>query len=280
MGNILKTLAEKKRELSPMFVRIVDYVIQHPEKVMSETITNTAEKAGVSVGTISRFCKEIGFGSFTDFKVAIARSHQHPNPSETAAEGSYSGLKELMSIIDANLSIADQDHIEAAARLIHDSNHVLLLGAQTSSCALEFVRDNLIRLGILAIRINDVHDVLSCALEGKQSTAIVFSDELVSETTIGLLAELRESKVNIISLGKNSMSPVMSISDITLIPISNDHTKPGFGLPKVIGELLLSDMLLRHLVELDEKYPESLNKNAQRSFSIQAVIHGLSKKFM
>lgn len=263
-----------------MFVRIVDYVIQYPEEVMSETITNTAEKAGVSVGTISRFCKEIGFGSFTDFKVAIARSYNQSTPIETDPEESYTGLKELMSIVDANLSIANQDQIKRAAQLIHNSNHVLLLGAQTASCSLEFLRDNLIRLGILAIRINDAHDILSCSLEGKQSTAIVFSDELISETTIGLLSELRDSKVNIISLGKNSMSPVMSISDVALNPISNDHTKPGFGLPKVIGELLISDMILRHLVDMDKKYPDSLNKNAQRSFSIQAVIHGLSKKFM
>lgn len=263
-----------------MFVRIVDYVIQYPEEVMSETITNTAEKAGVSVGTISRFCKEIGFGSFTDFKVAIARSYNHPAPITVGPDEHYTGLKELMSIIDANLSIVNQDQIKRAAQLIHDSNHVLLLGAQTTSCALEFFRDNLIRLGVLAIRINDPHDILSCGLEDKQSTAVVFSDELISETTIGLLSELRDSNVNIISLGKNSMSPVMPISDVALNPISNDHIKPGFGLPKIIGELLISDMILRHLVELDEKYPNSLNKNAQRSFSIQAVVHGLSKKFM
>ena len=53
--------------------KIVEYLRSDADGILNDTITEFAEKAGVSDATVVRFCKHIGYKGYQDFKVHAAR---------------------------------------------------------------------------------------------------------------------------------------------------------------------------------------------------------------
>jgi DNA-binding MurR/RpiR family transcriptional regulator len=54
---------------------ISQYVINHPDLVVSSTITTIARETGTSEASINRFCKKIGYKGFNGFKIALAQEN-------------------------------------------------------------------------------------------------------------------------------------------------------------------------------------------------------------
>lgn len=54
---------------------ISQYVINHPDLVVSSTITAIAKETGTSEASINRFCKKVGYKGFNKFKIALAQEN-------------------------------------------------------------------------------------------------------------------------------------------------------------------------------------------------------------
>ena len=53
--------------LTPALGRIAEVALEAPHKVLYSTVTELAEAARSSEGSVIRFCKDLGFGGFQDF---------------------------------------------------------------------------------------------------------------------------------------------------------------------------------------------------------------------
>ncbi len=58
--------------LTPALSRIAEVALESPHRVLYSTVTELAESASSSEGSVIRFCKDLGFGGFQDFKLALA----------------------------------------------------------------------------------------------------------------------------------------------------------------------------------------------------------------
>ncbi|TIO06941.1 MAG: MurR/RpiR family transcriptional regulator, partial [Mesorhizobium sp.] len=84
---ILARLRSSQPSLSPALLRISEYVLNDPAKVVNQTITEVADGSGSSEASVLRFCRDIKFSSFQRFKLALGielSTHQtirHASPS-------------------------------------------------------------------------------------------------------------------------------------------------------------------------------------------------------
>ncbi|TIP78927.1 MAG: MurR/RpiR family transcriptional regulator, partial [Mesorhizobium sp.] len=68
---ILARLRSSQPSLSPALLRISEYVLNDPAKVVNQTITEVADGSGSSEASVLRFCRDIKFSSFQRFKLAL-----------------------------------------------------------------------------------------------------------------------------------------------------------------------------------------------------------------
>lgn len=91
---MLNNIEESKTSLRKSERLVADYVLAHPNRVISMNLSDLARIAGVSQPTIIRFCKAIGFSGFRQFKLNLAQNlanelrYFHPGLQANAARES------------------------------------------------------------------------------------------------------------------------------------------------------------------------------------------------
>ena len=61
-------------------MKVAEYVLANPDKVINQTITELSEITQVSEATIVRLAQRAGFKGFQALKIAIARDTVEPSP--------------------------------------------------------------------------------------------------------------------------------------------------------------------------------------------------------
>lgn len=74
MLDIFTILQEDRSLFSVSEQRIADILLNDFDFAVRASITDLAEKAGVSAPTVTRFCRRLGCRSFADFKVKLAKT--------------------------------------------------------------------------------------------------------------------------------------------------------------------------------------------------------------
>lgn len=62
--------------LSATEKKVADFILNNPDAVPNMIVSDIAECSGVSVPTVIRLSRKLGYSSFLDFRVALAISHQ------------------------------------------------------------------------------------------------------------------------------------------------------------------------------------------------------------
>ena len=62
------------QNLSPAERRVADYVLENPEEASHMTIDCLAANAGVSLPSVTRLTKKLGYAGFSEFMIALAGS--------------------------------------------------------------------------------------------------------------------------------------------------------------------------------------------------------------
>jgi len=60
--------------LPPSEKKVADYVLENPENIIYLSVSELADKVNVSDSTIIRFCKNVGFKGYQEFKLFVAQS--------------------------------------------------------------------------------------------------------------------------------------------------------------------------------------------------------------
>ena len=76
---ILDNLVNGEVKLSKSEKWIALSVLNNPSKVINQSITSLAKDAGVSLPTVNRFCKKLGFDGYPSFKIQIAQEITNTN---------------------------------------------------------------------------------------------------------------------------------------------------------------------------------------------------------
>ena len=70
--SLLQRVAEQRSKAPAARRAILDRILEDPDRVLEESFELLAERAGSSVPTVMRTCRDLGFAGLREFKLALA----------------------------------------------------------------------------------------------------------------------------------------------------------------------------------------------------------------
>lgn len=138
------------------------YAIEKSDEMADKDIRKFAEETDISMSTISRFVRKIGFRNFEQFRSSFEASEERPskyiggNPSYVKKKsiGIYRIYQEVIREAQEMIGV---DMIERAIEAIKGSGRVFVYGMGSSGLTATEFRQRLTRMGINAFVATDDH---------------------------------------------------------------------------------------------------------------------------
>ena len=145
--------------------RIAEYIMEHADTIMEETIPRLASHTGSSEITVSRFCKKLGFSGLQSLKIALAAelsSEGDARYQEIHPEDSYAMLAEkvFQNISDGltdTLKLLDYQAVEQAVDVLVKAKRIAVYGFGNSATVCRDIETRFLRFGMVVQAYADAH---------------------------------------------------------------------------------------------------------------------------
>lgn len=138
------------------------YAIEKSDEMADKDIRGFAAETGISMSTISRFVRKIGYRNFEQFRSSFEApseglsSHIGGNPS-CVKEESISVYRTYQEVIREAQEMVDSAMVEKAIAAIKESGRVFVYGMGSSGLTATEFRQRLTRMGLNAFVATDDH---------------------------------------------------------------------------------------------------------------------------
>lgn len=217
--------------LSPSMAKIARLLLENPELPLTLSITELAERAGTSPPTVTRFCRQLGYGGYLPLRVGVAADLGRSDAQTEFVhelgrtfdpdESSSALLKTLrlshINSIQAAADLIDLNQFESAAATIATSRHVDIYGVAGSATVAHSLHDRLYRIGVNTHSWSEVHHgLMSAALLGPGTTAIGISNSGRTPEVVEMLQAASDTGATTIAMSSDPHSPLAEIADTYL----------------------------------------------------------------
>jgi DNA-binding MurR/RpiR family transcriptional regulator len=267
--------------LSDVQKLLADHVCDHSGEVPLYSIHRLAETTKVSVASISRFVREIGFETFKDFKARLGREsiaavqniYEAITPQDGDAEIIEKAFAGNIRSLEETLRIVHRDELVQAAEMVADCKRVVFFGIGGSG---NLARDAALRFSQLDIQAEayvDAYQMVIQSLRMKRGhVAFGISHSGRSEATVTAVRTASEAGAAPIGLSNYLRSPLHRVSRIFLCTSFPETRVKAAALSSRIAQMCLLDAL--YLLVARRRTPsaeatEMLNETTERLLRIR-----------
>ena len=223
-------LAEAYRELPEAMRRIADALMSDPLLGALWGIEAMSERAAVSVGTVVRFAKRLGYRGFSEFRDAL-RQACHTRSGDAELElmeiptDIFGTLAEVTRRDGENLrrllQMVDQATLSAATRMLEGAHHRVILGRGVSHVMSLILGFYLTQAGLPSIAAIPSDFSNQVANLGSRDLLVVLSFFPYSREAVDTAIFARESGIPVLAFSDRADSPLKPYADI-LIPVPSE----------------------------------------------------------
>ncbi|MCM3478556.1 ROK family protein [Caldibacillus thermoamylovorans] len=251
-NRIITMIESNKHKLTKGENVIAQYITFNLNEVPNYTISEMAQKIGVSESMITRFCKKLNIESYSKFRMmakeAIVSTHIHDKTNSN----SYESVKEGYVNIFNKIHVLNHPKILSSLveKLIH-SDRIFLYGTGEISNILHQIKFKLMKLGIPV-------DTFTTPYQMQMSTNLLQSNSFVigislsgyNSDVLHMLKQAKQKQAVTIGITSQRDSPISNESDLSiLIPMENyvQHVKSSIS---EISTLYLFDILFKEIQDV------------------------------
>ena len=268
--NPIFRINEKYQDLFTKEKELADIVLEDPNKIMHFTINELAAETGVSVATIVRFCKQIGYKGYSEFKLEIAKSSY--SLSEREENNSREDHKDMclsqelydgtLEWLNAYAKEIDYESIQKIAGDIYDSNLVLVYGQNETGHLAHLFVEKLKATGKASIYATDRISMKKLSLIDSANAINIFvSNTGSTNVTVESAIEAKRKGNKVVVLTKSDKSRLAKLADdFIALPFYKRHLLE-FSFQSQIGFILILDLIASEVLQLQkEKEGEEIQK--------------------
>ena len=231
-------LQEIYHELPEAMRRIADALMADPLLGALWGIEEMAERAGVSMGTVMRLSKKLGYRGFSDFRDALreacrVRSEGAPMETLEAPTDVFWALSDVVrrdrENLDRLLKSVDHDTLESATQLLIRSQHRVLLGRGVSHVMGQIMAFNLTQAGLPCIAAIPSDFSNQVANLGEKDLLVAFSVVPYSRETVDAAAYAKRRGIPVLAFTDRQTSPLARSASLVVVLPSEDFLF-SFGL--------------------------------------------------
>lgn len=269
MPSALSSLRSLGQNLTPALRKIAEYARENPDQLLYQTVVEVAEASGSSEASVIRFCRDLGFSGFQDFKLSLAQDlatspvgfrQEKPTSSEGIATYLHATSEQ---VLEDTRRLMNLSQIEKVVQRLLSARRVDCYGVGNAGntawdYALKFQR-----LGIAALAFPDPHSAaISAATLGQADMAIGLSVSGSSIDTVKALEIARKTGAFSVAITCRAKSPITRQADLVLLSSAPESPLTRGSLSTKMGYLLILDTLFTLAVLQHPKGSEILAQTA------------------
>ena len=257
-GNVLSIIRAKYNTLSSSQKVVADYVLNHSNEVMLNTLNELAYACGVSETTVLRFLRKINFNSYQIFKISLSQelSKDIPNivyedvgvgdsPEQVMSKiisSTISSLNDSVEVIDPNI-------IQKFVEKIINAKKILIIGVGASASIATDMYHKMIKLGLNIVYSNDPHliNILSMNLT-EEDFMIVFSHSGESREVLDGASIARAQKCEIGAITSYSKSTLANNVEYVICSSSLETKFRSDAMTSRIIQMVIIDIIYVSIV--------------------------------
>lgn len=248
---LLSQVHAMRDQMRPSERKLADYIIEAPREVLDLSMSEAAQRAGVSQPTIARFCRALGFSGFREFKIRLAQAVASQLPAvyhDVQADEPVSGL--AAKVLDRNIAALmhvrntlSADTLEAAIDLLAGASRIEFYGAGGSGISAQDIQHKFFRLGMSCVAYSDPHIFLmSAALLGPDDVVVAVS---TSGRTVDIVDAARAALAGgakVIAITRSN-SPLARLATLCLHANIEETTDVLSPMASRVSHLAIGDIL-------------------------------------
>jgi DNA-binding MurR/RpiR family transcriptional regulator len=283
MAHVLLTVRSLYGRLSKTHQQLADYLLKNSEEIPFQSVHQLARTAGVSVASVSRFARIVGYRSFKDFKIQLGKDslatlttavYQGIAPEDSDEQIVEKVFRGNITSLEETLKILNRAELIRAAKLIATSPRTVFFGIGSSGNIAHDAALRFSQLDTQAEAYTDSYQILNQALRvRKDEVACGISHSGRSVATVQALGLAAENGAITIGIANYLKSPLHDKSRIFLCTSFPESQVKVAALSSRIAQMCLIDALYllaaRHK-KLSLRKAEQLNRHVEKTLRFPA----------
>ncbi len=250
----LVQIKQKYNTLTPVEKKIAEYILAERDRVISMSVAEFAEDAGVVKSAIIRCCKTLGFDGYSSLKLALAMELSKNKQLNFVpyVDKNDSVQSILEKVFSANVKTLhdtaeeiDISAVEKAVELIDSANVIYIYGIGTSAVIAADFQYRLTQVGYTAICFTDVPSMKVSTLNIKNGDlAFGVSNSGQTTATTDALALAKEMGAKTACITSFPDSLITKICDCPIVISSDEIQYPIEAISSRIAQISALDSIV------------------------------------
>lgn len=213
--------------------RVADFILSRTEAISTLSATEIAERSDTSNATVTRFVRDVGFDSFSQFRLALAREEAERSEEPDVPSGivpndcEKSVLYMMRNRIDElrdTVAQLDYDSLERAIETIGHSKNVMVTGVGTSLSFAQMFAIKLSHVGVRAFSPSSTDAAMVYSqLMDRCDCAVLVSNSGRSRRLEAIAENALDASAPTILLTANPQAPLIEKVGVTVTVASRDQ---------------------------------------------------------
>ena len=258
-------LLKDRSELTKAENKICDYIEEYMNNSIYMTVTEIANGCGVGEATVTRFCRKLGFRSFLEFKMTMAKELNGAIGDDILDEANLQddSIERLAkTFYDANVNFLENTlkglnykEIEEITDTIFNAKKVYFVGIGHSGIIAEDTYYKFMRIGIECNCFKEGHTAVMMSPLMKKDEVMFVISHSGNTTDINTAVEIaKKNGVKIISLTDNLMSKLARISDYIINYVSQETKVQTESITSKIPQMFIIDLIYNNVLRKNYDY--------------------------
>ncbi len=269
----LEKLRALRPGLTPAAARIADVILAQPGEVVHLSVTDVAERAGASEGSVIALCRQLGARGFQHLKIELARELTRPvqaiqedlefgDDAPTVLRKVFEGGRQALS---DTLAVLDPAALERASALLAAARRVEVYGIGSAAPVAEDAHVRLLRIGLDCRLAVDSHlQAVSAALAGPEVAVLTISHSGSTIETVTATRLARERGARTVVVTNLGRSPIAAHAEVLLHTAVRETRFRTEAMTSRIAQLAVVDALVSHVaLTLGGQAVEALRRSAE-----------------
>lgn len=249
-----------RKDLAPTAGRIADFISQNAADVIHMSVTEVAERAEASEGSVIGFCQSIGARGFQQIKLSLARDlvqpvqfiHEDLTPSDSVASVVEKIFQSDLQALRDTQKALDIAALTRAVAAIRGARRVEVFGIGSAAPIAEDTNYRLLRIGIESRVSVDSHvQAITASLADSSTTVITISHSGSTVETLSATRLAKETGATTIAITNFGKSPLLAHADIVLNTLARETQFRTEAMTSRIAQLAIVDTLIACLALAD-----------------------------
>lgn len=259
--------------LPPSEKKVADFVLDNPDKIIYLSVSELADEVHVSDSTIIRFCKNVGFNGYQEFKLFVAQDLVVPIENINEDIQMDDDLETVVNkigftnkkAIEETLSITNLEALQEAIDVIVKARKLEFYGVGASGITGYDAKYKFLRIGIDVDCYTDAHlQAMSAATLSEEDVVVGVSHSGSTKDVVDSCTVAHEAGATVICITGHNRSPITKVADIKLLTATREMPLSSGALRSKIAQLQVLDMLYTGVsLQIQDQTMEYTEKTAK-----------------